>query len=281
MKTKVFISWSGDTSKKIAEALRRWIPGVLQIVEPYFTPNDIEKGARWSADIADQLQSSKVGIFCLTRENLNSKWILFEAGAISKNLSNSFVCPILFDIEPSDLEGPLNQFQVSKFNREDMFKLVKTINNACGVDGLEGPVLEDVFDKWWEYLEKDIRNVLSSVSNNNIQELRSDRKLLEEVLLIARRLNDRGVSNSDAIKSLLSNLQYRMTHDLRGALARAQGLHELFLYDFNETDEQRKSYILKGKDALNRASDVLLEHIRELDYVIRCLDQPGGERSDT
>jgi hypothetical protein len=41
----VFISWSGDQSKAIAEELRNWIPSVLQFARPYFTPNDIEKGA--------------------------------------------------------------------------------------------------------------------------------------------------------------------------------------------------------------------------------------------
>ena len=44
MYSKVFISWSGDLSKKIAEELRFWLPAVLQFVKPYFTPNDIEKG---------------------------------------------------------------------------------------------------------------------------------------------------------------------------------------------------------------------------------------------
>ncbi len=37
---KVFISWSGTKSKKIAEIFRKWIPGVIQAVKPYFTPDD-------------------------------------------------------------------------------------------------------------------------------------------------------------------------------------------------------------------------------------------------
>ena len=83
---KIFISWSGDLSKELGEAFRNWIPSVLQVIKPYFTPNDIEKGARWSSDIAGELEESKVGIFCLTRDNIKSQWMMFEAGAISKTV---------------------------------------------------------------------------------------------------------------------------------------------------------------------------------------------------
>ncbi|WP_161594629.1 hypothetical protein [Marimonas lutisalis] len=44
--TNVFISWSGATSKRIAEELRGWIPATLQFAKPYFTPDDIEKGSK-------------------------------------------------------------------------------------------------------------------------------------------------------------------------------------------------------------------------------------------
>ncbi|MFT5823965.1 MAG: hypothetical protein ACI8ZM_005231 [Crocinitomix sp.] len=42
----IFISWSGDLSKKIAKEIKDWIPMVLQSAKPYFTPEDIEKGMK-------------------------------------------------------------------------------------------------------------------------------------------------------------------------------------------------------------------------------------------
>ncbi|MCB1244741.1 MAG: toll/interleukin-1 receptor domain-containing protein, partial [Verrucomicrobiae bacterium] len=83
MATKVFISWSGELSRKLAETVREWLPGALQFVRPYFTPEDIEKGARWGSDIVQELESSDIGIVCLTHANTDSPWILFEAGALS------------------------------------------------------------------------------------------------------------------------------------------------------------------------------------------------------
>ena len=79
---RIFISWSGDLSRELGEAIRDWLPGVLQSVKPFFTPNDIEKGARWNKDISNELEQSSFGIFCLTKENLSRPWIMFEAGAL-------------------------------------------------------------------------------------------------------------------------------------------------------------------------------------------------------
>ena len=82
--TNVFISWSGQQSEEIAEELRNWIPSVLQFAKPYYTPNDIEKGAKWSSEVSQKLSECNVGIVCLTKDNFAKPWILFEAGALSK-----------------------------------------------------------------------------------------------------------------------------------------------------------------------------------------------------
>src|SRR5262245_55813784 len=81
---KVFIHWSGDRSKQLAEAIREWLPMVLQFTKPYFSPADIDKGARWLTKSARSWSSQKIGIIAMTEENLTSPWIMFEAGAISK-----------------------------------------------------------------------------------------------------------------------------------------------------------------------------------------------------
>lgn len=67
---KVFISWSGDLSKRIAIALKEWIPNVLQSAEPYVSSEDIDKGSRWSTDIAKELADSTYGILCVTSASI-------------------------------------------------------------------------------------------------------------------------------------------------------------------------------------------------------------------
>ena len=88
---EIFISWSGPRSKAIAKALNDWMPKVIQGVKPWMSP-DIPSGARWQAEIADRLDKNMVGVVCLTPENLNAPWLLFEAGALSKHVSDSRVC---------------------------------------------------------------------------------------------------------------------------------------------------------------------------------------------
>ena len=146
MATKVFISWSGDLSKQLGEALRNWLPSALQYVKPYFSPEDIEKGAKWGSEIAVELQTSNIGIICLTRDNTEKPWILFEAGALSKSLEKSHVCTLLFDIDPADVKGPLTSFQATRFNKGDFKRLFTTINSAAGESRLDQPVLDNVFE---------------------------------------------------------------------------------------------------------------------------------------
>jgi hypothetical protein len=111
---KLFLSWSGARSQAIAEALREWLPKVIQAVKPWMSAIDIDRGARWSSDIAVELSDTSFGILCITPENLNAPWIHFEAGALSKTLEKSLVCPYLLELEPTDLKGPLVQFNAAR-----------------------------------------------------------------------------------------------------------------------------------------------------------------------
>lgn len=150
---KVFISWSGDTSLKVAQQLREWLPYVINSIEPYVSSEDIDKGARWSTDIAKELEDSTFGILCVTKDNLEAPWLSFEAGALSKTMEKSFVTPFLFDIKRSEVKGPILQFQSTIFEKDDIKKMVKTLNKACGDSGISESRLEKSFDVWYPNLE--------------------------------------------------------------------------------------------------------------------------------
>jgi len=182
----VFISWSGPRSKAVAEALEGWLAQVIQAVEPWIS-QDIDKGLRWGAEIADRLERSKVGIICLTKSNLNSKWIHYEAGALSKT-KDAYVCTLLLDIKPAEVEQPLAQFQHTTTEKEQIYKLLQTINRAVEASGekaLTEAVLRKVFDTYWTDLD-DVFKDTAALQETTPSPSRSTGEMLEEVLEILR-----------------------------------------------------------------------------------------------
>ncbi len=78
---KIFISWSGDRSRFVARALDALLPDVIQDVQTWMSEHDINAGARWGAALNSELEACHFGLLCITPENLNSDWLLFEAGS--------------------------------------------------------------------------------------------------------------------------------------------------------------------------------------------------------
>jgi predicted nucleotide-binding protein len=156
---KVFLSWSGQQSRSVAWALRDWLPSVLQAIEPWLSSEDIPAGGRWVGEISKALDAATVGILCLTAENLNSGWLNFEAGALSKRSDHSIVGVYAVGIKPSDVTGPLAQFQVTRADKEDTYRLLRAINSALGDAALPEPKLQRSFERWWPDLEKHLHDI--------------------------------------------------------------------------------------------------------------------------
>jgi hypothetical protein len=185
---RVFLSWSGPASRALAEALRAWLPNVIQSLTPYMSSEDIGKGTRWSGDIAKELSQSAAGIICLTPDNLVAPWIMFEAGALSKSLDEVYVCPYLLGLNESSLKGPLVQFQATKAEKEDTRKLLLTINSALKEKSLALDKLNLAFEKWWPEFEVTLSkiDVAPGPESEDGDPVRSEREILEEVLEIVR-----------------------------------------------------------------------------------------------
>ena len=94
----VFLSWSGDRSKAVAESLHKLLPMFIHAAKPWFSSEDIGKGSPWLLQLTSELATHSVAIVCLTPENLSAPWLLFEAGALSKALPSTAVCPLLVDL---------------------------------------------------------------------------------------------------------------------------------------------------------------------------------------
>jgi hypothetical protein len=183
---KVFISWSGSLSKKVALLLKAWIEDVLQGTATWISADDIDKGSIWFGDITDELAITSVGILCLTPDNLTAPWVLFEAGSLSKGLSKSRVCPLLINLNHSDLTPPLSLFNGTFPVKDDMLKLIKTINGQNGDRALTDDRVEKAFEKWWDGFAEDYSKIVKEHKPAKEIHKRPQGEVLEEVLETVR-----------------------------------------------------------------------------------------------
>lgn len=188
---KVFISWSGPRSKAVAEVLDEWIQCVLQAVDPWMSSKDIDRGSLWFSELSDQLAETKLGIVCLTSDNKNRPWILFESGALAKGLSSARVCTFLIDLQPTDVENPLAQFNHSFPTKDGVFDLLRTINTSLSEKGLKETVLAKVFETYWPQFETEFQRALDENQPEQAAQPRSSDDVLSEVLTSVRRLDKR------------------------------------------------------------------------------------------
>jgi uncharacterized protein YecA (UPF0149 family) len=186
---RVFLSWSGETSHQVAVALREWLRDVLQFVRPYLSSSDTEKGSQWQRVISHNIAESHFGIICLTRSNLDSRWLNFEAGALAKELAaHARVSPFLFRLSQTELTGPLSQlFQTTSAEREDVRKLVHSINRSTTAS-IDEQAVDRSFERCWPELETRLAAIQDEVGSPALPQ-RTDRQVLEELLELVRTLS--------------------------------------------------------------------------------------------
>ncbi|MEN3329610.1 MAG: hypothetical protein V7638_4417 [Acidobacteriota bacterium] len=156
---KVFLSWSGPLSHAVAAALHDWIPLVIQLATPFIS-EDIAKGRRWSNVLGEQLSESDYGIVCITKDNVAAPWLHFEAGAISKMMGKSNVSPLLLNIKQSEVDGPFSQFQLTVCEKDDIFRLMQSINGQLpDQTRLSDDLLIREFEEWWPILEEKLKQI--------------------------------------------------------------------------------------------------------------------------
>jgi hypothetical protein len=152
---KLFISWSGELSGKVAVLIKSWLLSVFTTAEAFVSSEDISKGAVWTVELSKALKESDFGIICLVPDNVHQPWLNFEAGAIAKALENSRVSPFLFGLQPSQIDGPLKTFQCTTYTKDDVRKLVHSINKT-GNSSIPEARLDKIFEQWWPSLEKEL-----------------------------------------------------------------------------------------------------------------------------
>ncbi len=185
-----FISWSGERSKRVALLLKEWLSCVVQSSRPWVSSKDIDRGSLWFTEISQQLGETSVGIICLTQDNKEKPWILFEAGALAKGLNSARVCTLLIDLEPKDISDPLAQFNHTTIDKDGMHALLRTLNEAMGDNALDERVLDRTFETYWPQFNEEFDQILSATKGTPAKPRKQD-DILGEILENTRSLATR------------------------------------------------------------------------------------------
>jgi hypothetical protein len=131
---RVFLSWSGETSKLVAKALHDGMELLSPRLEPWLS-EDLEPGAEWASTLVPQIRRARLAVLCLTRRNVSAAWIAFETGAYySSSRLRKAVVPFLLDIPPAELTFPLALFQSVSADWTGLKMLFTRIGELVGID---------------------------------------------------------------------------------------------------------------------------------------------------
>jgi hypothetical protein len=150
---RLFLSWSGERSRIVAHALYDLLPLVLYYVEPWFSEADIDAGRSWLHSLTEELAKTDFGIACITPENVNAPWILFEAGAMAMSPRTCKVIPLLVGVDARELPGPLALFQAQRIGQTGLSKVISSLQGSAGQPIPESRA-QRLFDKFWPEFEK-------------------------------------------------------------------------------------------------------------------------------
>lgn len=184
----VFISWSGELSYKIAKILHQFLTDVIQSLQPFVSADDIAKGTVWPTELFDKLETTQIGIVCLTRENKDKPWVLFEAGAIAKAIhKKAKVCTLLIDLNNADIRPPLSLFQsTTLIDKTDMLRLINSLNSSGGQQLLPEEKLKRAFDTFWDDFLIDIQKIIESSPKQDTIDKNERDQVVDEILLTVR-----------------------------------------------------------------------------------------------
>ena len=183
---KVFISWSGQRSLAVAKALHDWLPLVNVNFKPFLSSEDTRIGKRWLPEINKKLEQTDFGVCCLDATNQHADWIAFEAGALARKLDEGKVAGYLDGLADEDVKGPLSQFQHSPQDKAGTFKLLGSLNESAGEEGISPERLEKVFEQWWPELEGKLQS-LPDEGTATVASRKPD-DMIPEILAIVRRM---------------------------------------------------------------------------------------------
>jgi uncharacterized protein YcfL len=243
---KVFISWSGETSKKIGAFVNEWLPLVIQSSIPWFSPERIEDGEAWFSAIEEQLNETNFGVVCLTPDNFNSPWLNYEAGSLRKGLSKARVTILLFSLGTNDFKSPLGSLNMTKLDKEGICKWVHTLNSYT-----DRPVSDKIIDKQFDLCWPDFEAFLAELTVISEPKVpsRSNEDYLDEILSRIKGLEKTAPTQQIILNNIGPSSLSTISIEPFPSIDKKPISIEQLQYELRETIQQKGLIITGGNNA--------------------------------
>ena len=187
VKNKVYIAWGGFTSRNVAIELKRALENASKGQIIGFV-DSIDIGEPFSIKIKKELDDCSLIILCLTKENLISSWMAYEAGMA--NASGKRIISLLINCEFEDLRSsPLGIYQgIKLFDDLSKNKLAIFIADFFNLDKKDTDSFTSVFykqlhqirkkegDKKYDYYISSLEEYIQVISSIDIDKERKSSK---------------------------------------------------------------------------------------------------------
>lgn len=163
---KIFISWSGENSKQIAKELKNTLENDIFAntgLECFVSDVDISSGDDWWNKIKKELKTCKLGIVCITKENLKAPWIFFESGAmVARDLK---VIPLLINCGFNSLNGtPISsKHMVDFYSKDKFFQMIGNINKELSLMSVSKENLDIISENGYSKLVTKLSPILKKL----------------------------------------------------------------------------------------------------------------------
>jgi len=134
----VFISYS-TKDENIAQFMHKHL--MMEGVQTFLASVSIQSGKKWSVEILNNLKTSDWVFFLASKSACESPYVQQELGGAL--LTNKKIIPIVWDMEPSELPGWINQYQAINISgatidqaKERVSEIAKKIKSDKLVGGL-------------------------------------------------------------------------------------------------------------------------------------------------
>lgn len=262
----VFLSWSGDQSKKIAEAFEELFKAVFApTIRCFLSTKNIGAGARSIGELFRALEKCNYGVCFINSENAKAPWIQFEAGALSKIIDDSRVMVLLLEENSiNNLFGtPLGEFQHKLFNKEDIRSIFEEIIKIFDYSDDKDSFLQRFDSSWSDFYDKSVM-VLNE-------------KNIEEDAIVSGQFLEK--TELDIIKKMLINVQNLLkTEYVQNVKDSISLLDELKRIIKNMSPEDLKDMKMQFK--VQRYELVFHQNIQNIEEIIDDLENEGRELDD-